>query len=723
MTDGTRRGLLVGLGAVALGGAGILSQAPAEPAAATSTASAGGGGSPKVVRTVADLGREKAQTGQLAIASGYRAPGDAGTLLYVGAQRSDARPNGGTIVAGRSGSVWRLLHDGTIDFRVFGVLGPDTPADDALDALLADPAVQRIEARTDLHFVRRHTSSRSGIELDFGGHLVTTDGIEPNTHDNPFGALLFFTGKPTGTTIEYALPEAWAELTDAVAVPDANAFPIDSWWAVQSDEVAGGGADERELQRFVRVTQRIDATHVRVDYLNGWALEKGRRLRWRGVAPVKRVRIHGMRFVGAGPFDGPTDGSFPDSREITGSHPVAFEYAVHCDVADIHASQTWWPVIMRRWNSHFVTERCSLENPPTVFYGGAGYLTQQIYCLYGTVRDCRSSNARHLNDLTASAYCLVENCHGDGDDQGGNPFTTHGQYEHDLTFVGNSGLMDIANSGAQWGTSAKRITVRDHTCSWFVASTKITDLTLENVRVLPRSTFDPQATLTINADGAQLRGCTAGLFAVGQRSSRSTRPTLIEGCTFSLPKGQVLVQTPVTATVTFSGCRIDGVDGTVARGAGALRFVDCALSGPAGGDAFQVASAELTVQGGSADGVALVATAARDQRVTVAGTRFSTTRTSAPTLARGDGTGTVSWRIDGMASDAPAGTPHLAIERGTNHLRLTGAELTGGALRLPAAGFGSGSTLLYDGATERRVERTLPEPTNRIIVGDVLVAD
>jgi len=720
MTDGTRRGLLVALGAAAVGGAGLLAPGATEPASAAPAEK--GSGTPKVVRTVGDLAREKAQPGQLAIAAGYREPGDAGTLLYVGARAGTARANGGTLVAGKNGTLWRLLHDGTVDFRVFGVLGPDTPADDALDAMLADPAVQRIRASSDLHFVRRHTSSRSGVELDFGGHLVSTDGIEPNTHDNPFGAVLFFTGKPTGATVTYPLPEAWPELTDAVAVPDASAFPVDSWWALQSDEVAGGGGDERELQRFVRVTQRIDGTHVRVDYLNGWTLDKGRKLTWRGVAPVERVRIHSMRFAGAGPFDGPTDGSLPDAREITGSHPVAFEYAVHCDVADIHAKQTWWPVIMRRWNSHFVTERCSLENPPTVFYGGAGYLTQQIYCLYGTVRDCRSSNARHLNDLTASAYCLVQNCHGDGDDQGGNPFTTHGQYEHDLTFIGNSGLMDIANSGAQWGTSAKRITVRDHVCSWFVASTKITDLTLENVRVVPRSTFDPQATLTINADGAQLRGCTAGLFAIGQRSARSSRPTVIEDCTIALPKGQVLVQTPVTAPVTFSHCRIDGVDGTIARGAGALRFVDCTLTGPAGGDPFQIGSADLTLRGGTVDGVALVATAARDQRVTVDGTRFTTTRTSAPTVARGDGTGAVSWRIDGIASDAPAGTPHLAIERGTNHLRLTGAELTGGVLKLPAAGFGTGSTLLYDGSTERGVERTLPEPTNRIVLGDILVA-
>lgn len=716
--SGTRRGLLAVLGAAALGGAGVLAEPRPE------AASAGGGApAPRAVRTVKELSRLKATTGQIAVAAGYRSAGDAGTLLYVGAARAQRPPNGGTVVAGAGGTVWLLAHDGAVDFRAFGILGPETPADDALDALVADPAVARIEARTDLSFLRRHTFTRSDIELDFGGHLVTTDGIEPNSHDNPFGAVLFFTGVPTGAAVEYALPEAWPEGTDAVAVPDASVFPVDSWWAVQCSERDGGGADERELQRFVRVTQRIDGSHIRVDYLNGWPLDAGRTLRWRGVSPVERVRIHRMRFLGAGPFDGPTDGSLPDSRELTGSHPVAFEYAVHCDVADVHASRTWWPVVMRRWNTHFVTERCTLENPPTVFYGGAGYLTQQIYCLYGQVRDCATSNARHLNDLTASAYCLVENCHGDGDDQGGNPFTTHGQYEHDLTFIGNSGLMDIANSGAQWGTSAKRITVRDHVCSWFVASTKITDLTLENVHVIARSTFDPQATLTINADGAQLRGCTAGLFAVGQRSSRSSRPTVIEDCVLALPKDQVLVQTPVTATVAFVRCRISGIDGTIARGPGALRFVDCELSGPAGGAPFSIASSELTVRGGVIEGAALVAAASADQHIALDGVRLVTTRTTQPTVGRGTGPAVVTWRIHGTTSDGPTGNVHVAIEAGANHARITGAQFTGGAVHLPAAGFAAPSTLLYDGVIERHVERTLPEPTNRIILGDTLVVD
>ena len=40
---------------------------------------------------------------------------------------------------------WLLCHSGTVDARCFGVFGPDVPADDALDALMADGSVTRID--------------------------------------------------------------------------------------------------------------------------------------------------------------------------------------------------------------------------------------------------------------------------------------------------------------------------------------------------------------------------------------------------------------------------------------------------------------------------------------------------------------------------------------------------------------------------------------------------
>ncbi|MEE1790671.1 peptidase C14, partial [Streptomyces sp. BE308] len=540
---------------------------------------------------------------------------------------------------------------------------------------------------------RRHLFTRSHIELDFGGHRIHTEGIEKNTHDNPFGAVLSFRGTTTDTKVEHALAAKVIELTDTFPVPDSRAFAVGQWWAVQVAPVEGGGADERELQKMVEITEIIDATHIRIGYLNGWELAAGRRLTWRRVEPVVNAHVRNMDFEGAG------------DDEYTGSHPVSYEYAVGCDVSGIHATGSFWPVIMRRWCTRFRTEQCSLKNPPTVEYGGAGYLTQQIYCLYGRVADCTTSNVRHLNDLTASAYCTVVNCHGDGDDAGGNPFTTHGQYEHDLLFDGNSGLMDLANSGAQWGISAKRITVRRHVCSWFTANTKITDLTLEDITVIARPTFDQAGTLTVNADGAQVRGCTAKTFAVAQRSARSTRPTVISDCSFEPPAGAVLVQTPVTAPVHFVRCTFKGVDGAILRGAGPVRFTDCTVTGADDAAPLSVGSADLRIDGGSYGNTGFEVSAVRDQSVTVtSGARFTGSNRAGAFLGRAAGPATVTWDITALnSSTTDAATAHVRIEDGTNHYAATGSRFTGGVLHLAPTALASA---LHTTCVEHGTRRT-----------------
>ncbi|MBO1330073.1 peptidase C14 [Streptomyces sp. VRA16 Mangrove soil] len=695
MDESRRRALLLS----GLAGAGVL--------AATGTAGAAAPSEDVVhVDTVEVLRVSRAaRDGAVVIVAGYRAPGDGGGMTVRWDAASEAAHNGGTVIAPAKNPPkgrWLQLHTGVVDFRTFGHFDAKDPADAALDAMVQDPAVHRVEAHTDLLFTRRHLWHRSHIELDFHGHRMLTTGIEANTHDNPFGAVLAFRGTPTDTTVVHKLASEVIELTDTFPVPDADAFEVGQWWAVQIEPVAGGGRDERELQKLVEVTEIVDGTHIRVGYLNGWPLAQGRTLTWTRVAPVRSTHVRNLVFEGAG------------DDEYTGSHPVSYEYAVDCDVSGIHATGSFWPVIMRRWCTRFRTEQCSLKNPPTVEYGGAGYLTQQIYCLYGHITDCTTSNVRHLNDLTASAYCTVVNCHGDGDDAGGNPFTTHGQYEHDLLFDGNSGLMDIANSGAQWGISAKRITVRRHTCSWFTANTKITDLTLEDVTVIARPTFDRAGTLTVNADGAQLRGCTAKTFAVAQRSARSTRPTVISDCSFAPPAGTVLVQTPVTAPVHFVRCTFKGTDGLVLRGPGPVHFTDCTVEGAPDAAPLSVGAARLVVDGGTFTDTGLELSAVRDQFVHVTGAAvLSGSNRNKALLSRAAGPGTVTWQLTGATSttDDPA-TAHLRIADGTNHYAATGCRFTGGRLHLEP---GACADVLHTSCVEQGTTRSaLPPQGDRV---------
>ncbi|MEE1736728.1 peptidase C14, partial [Streptomyces sp. BE147] len=548
---------------------------------------------------------------------------------------------------------------------------------------------------------KRHLFDRSHIELDFGGHTIRTEGIEKNTHDNPFGAVLSFRGTPTDTTHTHKLSAPMPDLSDLFEVGDSGKFAVGQWWAVESDALAG--KYEKEIQRLVQVTGIVDGTHIRVNYQIGWDLAAGRTLSWTRIEPVDRAHVRNMVFEGWG------------EDEMTGSHPVAYEYAVRCDVSGIEAIGTFWPVVMRRWCTYYRTEQCSLTNPKSVTYGGAGYLTQQIYCLYGHVEDCHTSNARHLNDFTASAYCYVTNCHGDGDDEG--PFVTHGQFEHDLVYTGNSGLMTFANSGAAWGGRAKRITVRRHACSWFVARVKITDLTLEDVLVVGKKTLAGSGMLWVNADGVQLRGCTAtGPLIVSRASDLSTRPNVIADSSFAFAAGAEITQANVSAPVTIARTVLKGVDGAVFNGTGPLVLDQCTLSGSKDTAPVSLAHADITVHGGELRDTGLKLTSAKDQRLRVDGTRINGTNKDAALLSR-TGTGrTVDWQLAGLDSTAPAGTAHVLVTEGPNRYRATGSTFTGGRLELrPAAFAGSGSHLLHTGCVENGTERTaLPDEGDRV---------
>ncbi|WP_208810761.1 hypothetical protein [Micromonospora echinofusca] len=713
----TRRTLLraSGLGGLALAGTALAMPtsmayaAPEEPAAAAQPLSPGRdaiGHVPTVAALLA-LAPDQLHDGQVVHVDGHHAAGDGGARLVRWVAASTTAGNGGTVLDPHRDAPapgrWHQLHSGVVEFRHFGIFDATTPADAALDAMVADPTVYRIEAHSDLHFVKRHKFFRSDLELDFGGHTMSTNGIEDAGRDDPFAAVLFFQGRVTDQVHTHKLTETVLEGWDSFQVADSAAFAVGQWYAVEVNQLAGRW--EKELQKLVQVTQIIDGTHIRINYKNGWELAAGRTLTWTRIEPVARVHVRNLVFTGNG------------ADQYTGSHPLAYEYAVHCDATDIDATGTFWPVIMRRWATYFHTARCTLTNPTSVTWGGAGYLTQQIYCLYGHVEDCRTSNARHLNDWTASAYCYVTNCHGDGDDQG--PFVTHGQYEHDLVYTGNSGLMTFANSGAAWGSAAKRITVRKHVCSWFVARVKVTDLTLEDVQVIRKAGLAGSGMIWVNADGIQMRGCSADdTLIISQASTRSGRPNIIEGCTFRLatPATQV-VQPNVTVPVHLVRSTVTGLNGHTFNGTGALHLTDVTLTGAPEAAPIVVKAAEVRITGGTLTDTGIKLAGAADQRITVGGGAVVRgTNAAKALLSRDAATGAVRWELGSYLSTAGDGdTAHVRIESGRNRYAAVGTQFTGGRLRLTDGGFGDGSYLHHTGCVEEGVvDRTMPAAGPRV---------
>ncbi|CAN7323540.1 hypothetical protein [Paenibacillus sp. LjRoot56] len=674
--------------------------------------------------------------GQLVYVDGYYQKGDGGSKLVRWMIGSTEADNGGTIHDPRHGGSgrWKTVHNGVGDFRWFGILDATKHADDALDAMVNDVSIYRIESHSDINFVRRHTYDRSHIELDFGGHCVTTIGIELNAKSNPFGAVIFFQGKATGETQTHTLSVDLPEQSDVLEVLDAASFKVEDWWVARIQNHPEGYA-QRELDYMLQVTEIIDDSHIRVNYKLGWTLAAGREITFKKMHPVFRSHIRNMNFIGVSvPDNGSTSAKPSEDWDQIGSHPIAYEFAVACNVSDVTASKVFWPVIERRYCTHFVTERCRLMNPEEVIWGGTGYLTQQLNVLYGHVRDCHTSNARHLNDFTCGAYCMVENCHGDGDEHGS--FVTHGQYEHDLTFIGNSGLLSFANSGTTWGDSAKRITVKKHVASRVVAHKRITDLTLEDVHAVWKEGLVDSGTIWANTDGLHMRGCTADtMLTLSQSSSRSKRSNLADGCSFGMSKGAEIARAPVhtqvgfrpvTADFTMQNCQFHNVDDNSLGSINKLVLINTWFRGASPeAEPIQVWCSEVVMQGGGCENSGMIFMGAfhpddkraNDQSITVdGGAVFSGTNAAKAYLKRGDVSGIVTWVIGECKSSAmDAETAHFNIHSGPNKMRAIGSRFSGGKYEIAEGAFSHDSYLLMMACVEEGVDRSsLPVESDKV---------
>jgi len=694
------------------------------------------------VSALFELAPDQRVHGAVFCMAGYYKEGDGGGKWVRYNETSVSADNGGTVHNPHSDPEkrgrWETMHNGTGDYRWFGIFDKHMPADDALDAMVNDPAIQRIEAHSNLNFRKRHVFHRSRIELDFGGYAVTTEGIELNSKDNPLGTVFCFRGLESGENQQVTLSADLAEMTDVVEVADSAAFAIGDWWVARVSSRPGGGA-QRELDYMVKVTERIDATHIRMNYKLGWTLEAGRTISYKRMDPVIGSRVRNMKFTGVPvpPSVSTTVRPF-DTWDQIGSSPLAFEFAVECDVSDIRAEGVFWPVIMRRYNTFFVTERCELMNPVERDWGGTGYLTQQINVLYGHVRDCNTSNSRHLNDFTCAAYCMVENCHGDGDDYG--PFVTHGQFEHDLVYTGNSGLLSFANSGSTWGDSAKRITVRKHIASRIIAHKKITDLTLEDCRAYVKEGLPDSGSIWANADGLQMRGCTAeGSVTLSRSSSRSERPNVIDGCGFTMTphaelarkpaEGAAVGMRPVDADLLIVYSEIRNIEQITIGSIHKLTLQNSWLIGASTESGkVEAACRELVIQGGGMVNCGLELTGAWDweneeaaasgagktQSVSVdGGAAFSGVNGARAFLLHTDPAQTVTWNLGHLTSIA--GVPdmaHFVIRSGCHQYKAVGATFTGGRFETDPAAFGGGSYMLHAACVEQGVDRSgLPEPS------------
>lgn len=576
------------------------------------------------VATVADLDKlESLVDGDIVFVAGYDKAGDGGAKTLRWVANSTKTVNNGTVHGYKNATAGRfeVVHEGVADYRWFGILDENTLADDAFDAMASDPDIYKIEAHTDLSFQKRHKITRSNLTLDFNGHEVYSTNMAPVASAKlmELCPVFLFTGETVGNAATVTLTKDMPEYTDVYEVPDGFDGKVGDWYLVVSDVNPymknEGRTSAIEIQRMAMVTKVLSDGTCCFNHRPAFTIAKGRTISFQKVNPIENITVRNISFHGNG------------SDPMRGTHPFTFLYGVHCDAFHVNCEGTFAACIFRQYCTNYVTEECFLTNPSSLA-GGRGYLTQQLYCNYGSVRNCQLSFGRHLNDFTGSSYMLVENCHVNYDYNGG--FVTHGQYEHDLTYIGNSGLMSFANSQAPWASTAKNISVKRHSgCNLNAGNdgttgNRIINLTIEDCHIVEDTPSElggksrVNGVINLNCDGVSVKNCYAGnMLYLLSRSAFSSRPNVLEDSYFNLSYTEVgTKQAPyltgpslamrLVKPVTFRNCTFANASGKHFYVGAPLVFDHCTFTGAEGvGENIHFALYEATFIGCKFEGIGL----------------------------------------------------------------------------------------------------------------------
>ncbi|WP_312101352.1 hypothetical protein [Lachnoclostridium sp.] len=718
------------------------------------------------VESLKRLSKAERKDGMIVNLLGYYKAGDGGQKTLVYLSKSKEQENGGTVHRPNDGGgAWHVLHDGIGQFRWFGIFDESIPADHALDSLVNDESFHRIEASSDLLLIKRHVFHRSNLELDFQNHTMYTYGAENADRDNPFAAMMFFQGVKVGNPITVTLPYVknekgtlvqaeFSEDSDYLYVGNNKMFAEHEWYYVETDVrpmeqvpgrlPIGGGSSDKEIQKLLRVTKvgksASDTEYVAFNYLNAWPLKSKRKITYQKIEPVFHVHIKNLKFEGQGHSD------------TTGTSPVAHEFCVDCNITNIQATKVFWPLNLRRYCTQYEVRDCLLKNPEEVSVGGTGYLIQQIGCLYGSVINCRAHNVRHLNDFTGCAYSLVENCHCTGDENGA--FVTHGQYDHDLTYIGNSGFLSFANSALNakashtWGGFHKRIVVKKHQAPRVVFENKmnrVIDMTLEDCYVYRNTERygGNGGSIWANIDGLVMRNCVLmGPLALGEDSSMSHRPTIIEGCTIHMLDGHYLTRHrgstyEVERDITFKNCVFKNIGQNFIVKGETIRFYDCHFYADSNAPTsrLNVESKHVIISGGGFHNVCFAfdkggttTEAVGDQSLEVCGGAVMEGNNASGTLI--DIKNNAHIRLDFSRAEFAPGYQMKMITQtpedgtasiGTLSLQMQGTTLKDTELRISESSLGKDSYIMVQSCLLKNSRLDLPSGSQCVVMNNLML--
>lgn len=654
-------------------------------------------------------------SGQAVLTKGYTAAADGGHAFYTVKTSGQATTDGDVVdeLANHTMTNGNVLVLQPVNRAVLieqcGASSGDSS--DAIESAVSLAALRGLNVGTalpssvldrPLYFL---DASVNNVVLDFSVCDFSLTGVRTlgTEFDWEYAAFTFF-GKDEGAAQDNVLVSDAAAGGNTWESSDTSFLSEGDSVVVEVDPAALDFST-KIVWRLATVTKIVSATEFTTEYIRSYAVPLGETVRYQKVTPVTGVSFK-CKSVS---YDRPYSGSSQDKLEA--SSGVSFYKARNCSVNGFNYIKN------PKQAAHFeFTNNCSADNvemrDPVETTSG-GYCVQFAKSMLFTVDSIASDEDRHLLDFTASSNGTVERA--GGVDTTNSTFTTHGTYEHDITYSNCQGHFQLAGSGPTFGESCSDITVLDHVGTILNAQTKVKNLTIKRARF--------ESVANVNADGVVFEDVdTENQLVWFSSSSDSDRPNRVTGGTLTLG-GVSTWGTGVDIKMELNNVTIPDLPVNAFEATGAeLEFRNCNLAN-SGGSAIvtPILLKSLKLRGGSLSGVLLSYTSTADQALEISedvSVDYNNRPNTLALLLIAKTAGIMV--LDYLTAKAVSTTGrHItAITAGaTLKVRLANANLQGGTINISSAAVGvAPGYFLTNGLVMDGVTDTLPADNGTNII-------
>jgi len=526
---------------------------------------------------------------------GYHSENDSGGGLFNwNSSMNKSNANAGTIIdpsvslanqgTGVGTGCWIRQYSGSIDVRWFGAKGDGITNDyDAIkNAIIASNGKTLIFEHTDNSYlidgagsliVVSETDLPNGIIIDFNNQEILwkgtrlTDGSQGTQHSTNWGVFTF--RGSNGSTSTHTLTSELTAPISSLPEPSSHGLSEGDIVFVEST-ISGGGTGEFKdhiVNRTMRL-DKIDSGNFFFDSRIEFTITNGSEIKYTKINPVENIIIKNLdNFI--------DDSAYDTVNKNNGASCIVFENCNKCSadkVSSVGTPEHTVSVV----KSHLI----NIENGELLFpkeTASGGYYSQLLQSSHIICRNIQGAQERHIIDVTASAHISIESS---GSNSTSNAtFSSHGAYEHDISYKDCFGYLSLSNSGETFGSSTRFVNIQNHAGTNLNLGQNsyqgVSDISVNNSRFIGIS--------YLNLDGINLDNVSFGQkLHFAQNSQRSLSDNILEHSYIpdlavdSLSTTNPNVGTPVsTAKVKFISSTIKYLGAFTINAGGEHEFLDC----------------------------------------------------------------------------------------------------------------------------------------------------